>query len=237
MFAVKDYGEEIEAFNYLRSSIQDHTLEKQSRTGDLICLFKDLMDKDEMIMDVIVFTEFRYFLTATDEGNIYVWKYVQSGKVETSKRLIHTYTGHSKAVTSISPLDKYPHLFTSVSLDGTVRIWSLEAFLHLYTLEVPGTLIYAKILSRSDVIVSQTAELVQVHRLRMILENYMSTESRVKQIMPGYKSLTDQDAGHVTFTASLCDDNSAFIRDIDASLGDPKTTLYPPPSAQEIVKI
>ena len=55
--------------------------------------------------------------------------------------------------------------------------------------------------------------------------------------MPGYKSLTDQDAGHVTFTASLCDDNSAFIRDIDASQGDPKTTLYPPPSAQEIVKI
>ena len=61
-----------------------------------------------------------------------------------------------------------------------MRIWSLEAFLHLYTLEVPGTLIYAKILNRSDVIVSQTAELVQVHRLRMILENYMSTESRVK---------------------------------------------------------
>ena len=25
------------------------------------------MDKDEMIMDVIVFTEFRYFLTATDD--------------------------------------------------------------------------------------------------------------------------------------------------------------------------
>ena len=138
------------------------------------------MDKDELIMDVIVFTEFRYFLTATDGGNIYVWKYIQSGKVETSKRLIHTYTGHSKEITSISPLEKFPQLFTSVSLDGTVRIWSLEAFQHLYTLEVPGSLIFAKILNRSESIVSQTADIVQVHFLRMILENYMTTESRVR---------------------------------------------------------
>ena len=76
LFAIKNYVEEIETFNFLRSSIQDGSMEKQSRTGDLICLFKDLMDKDEMILDVIVFTEFRYFLTATDEGNIFVWKYV-----------------------------------------------------------------------------------------------------------------------------------------------------------------
>lgn len=71
----------------------------------------------------------------------------------------------------------------------------------------------------------------------MILENYMNTESRVRQIMPGFKSLADLDQGSVSFTASLCDDNSAFIRDIDANSTDPKTTLYPPPSAQEIMKI
>ena len=138
------------------------------------------MDKEEMIMDVIVFTEFRYFLTATDEGNIYVWKYVQSGKVETSKRLIHTYTGHNKKVTSIQPMEKYPQLFTSVSHDGTCRIWSLEAFLHLYTLEIPGSLIFSKILNRSECVVSQTSDRLTVNGLHMILENYMSTESRVK---------------------------------------------------------
>lgn len=32
---------------------------------------------DEKILDVLVFTEYRYFLTATSEGNIFVWKYSQ----------------------------------------------------------------------------------------------------------------------------------------------------------------
>ena len=59
--------------------------------GELISMMKDLIDSDEQIMDVLVFTEYRYFLTATDEGNIYVWKYIQNGKVENTKRLIHAF--------------------------------------------------------------------------------------------------------------------------------------------------
>ena len=78
---------------------------------------------------------------------------------------------------------------------------------------------------------------MQVHRLHLILENYMNTESRVTEITPGYKSLADMDAGRVGFTIALCKDNSAFIRDIDENAADPKTTLYPPPSAQLIQKI
>ena len=52
---------------------------------------EDLIDTDEQIMDVLVFTEYRYFLTATDEGNIYVWKFVQDGKPQSTKRLIHAF--------------------------------------------------------------------------------------------------------------------------------------------------
>jgi hypothetical protein len=44
---------------------------------------KDLTDPEEKILDLLVFTEFRYFLTSTNEGNIYVWKYVTKGRVET----------------------------------------------------------------------------------------------------------------------------------------------------------
>lgn len=43
--------------------------------GDAITKIKDLTDIEEKIIDVLVFLEFRYFLTATSEGNIYVWKY------------------------------------------------------------------------------------------------------------------------------------------------------------------
>ena len=68
----------------------------------------------------------------------------------------------------------------------------------------------------------------------MILQNYMNTESRVTEITPGYWNLNDMDHGKVGFTIALCKDNSAFIRDIDENSPDPKTTLYPPPSAQLI---
>ena len=55
---------------------------------------KDLLDTEEMILDVQVFVDFRYFLTSTDQGNIFVWKYVNTKKVETQKRLIHSFAGH-----------------------------------------------------------------------------------------------------------------------------------------------
>lgn len=52
-------------------------------------------------MDVLVFTDYRYFITSTSLGNIYIWKYVTTGKVETQRRLIHNLTGHFKKVSSI----------------------------------------------------------------------------------------------------------------------------------------
>ena len=59
--------------------------------GELINKMQDLIDSEEQIWDVLVFTEYRYFLTATDAGNVYVWKYIQDKKVENSKRLIHAF--------------------------------------------------------------------------------------------------------------------------------------------------
>ena len=70
-------------------------------SGKLVSQHKDLTDPDEKILDILVFTDYRYFLTATSEGNIFVWKYVTKGRVETARRLIHTFEGHFKAVTSI----------------------------------------------------------------------------------------------------------------------------------------
>jgi WD40 repeat protein len=83
---------------------EDHqyvSINQLSSSGRLISQHKDLTDPDEKILDVLVFTDYRYFLTATSEGNIYVWKYVTKGKTETARRLIHTFEGHFKAVTSI----------------------------------------------------------------------------------------------------------------------------------------
>jgi len=65
----------------------------------------------------------------------------------------------------------------------------------------------------------------------------MSTESRIKQVMRGFRSLQDFEADRIAFTVSLCEDNSAFIKNIDFDPNQPKSTLYPPPSAELIKKI
>ena len=72
----------------------------------------------------------------------------------------------------------------------------------------------------------------------MILENYMNSESQVKEINPGYSTLNSKEQGQVGFTVSICQDNSAVIKDIsEHSASYEKTTLYPPPSAQTIKRI
>jgi WD40 repeat protein len=86
----------------------------------------NLTDGEEVILDVKLFIDFRYFLTSTNFGNILVWKYMPNGKVDSNRKLIHNFSGHmQKPVTSIMPFKKSTHLFLSVSTDCTARIWSI----------------------------------------------------------------------------------------------------------------
>jgi WD40 repeat protein len=94
----------------------------------VVSQYKDLTDEDEKILDVIVLCEYRYFITATSEGNIFVWKYVIDEKLQTTRRLIHTFAGHFKAVSCLQLLKGSPHLIVSVSVDSTARIWSIDTF-------------------------------------------------------------------------------------------------------------
>ena len=67
----------------------------------------------------------------------------------------------------------------SASLDGTARVWSLETFTHLYTIEIPSPITFCNLLSRCQIILSQGHGEVHVHQLHMIIENYMNSESQV----------------------------------------------------------
>jgi len=45
---------------------------------------------------------YQYFMTATNQGNISVWKYSKTGKLVYGRlNEIHVFKGHFKAVTSI----------------------------------------------------------------------------------------------------------------------------------------
>jgi len=42
----------------------------------------------------------------------------------------------------------------------------------------------------------------------------LKAESRVNLIMPGYKTPADYEASKINFTVSLCEDNSALIKNV-----------------------
>lgn len=85
------------SWNIMCVSMNDLT-----QNGKLLVQFESLTTKDEKVLDVLVFLKLRYFLTSTSEGNIHIFKYLQTGKIETTQRLVHTFMGHHKSVTSIS---------------------------------------------------------------------------------------------------------------------------------------
>ena len=72
----------------------------------------------------------------------------------------------------------------------------------------------------------------------MIVENYMNAESSVLQLTPNYHTIADKEVNKIGFIISVCQDNSAVIKDVNETVATyDKTTLYPPPSAQTIKKI
>lgn len=69
----------------------------------------------------------------------------------------------------------------------------------------------------------------------MSLENYTPTSATVFGLQTACTSFRDLVEGNPKFSVCLCDDNSAFLKDL--SNPNQKTTLYPPPSAQVITKV
>ena len=116
-----------------------------SSAGELLCLYKDLSDKDEKILDILLYSQLKFFVVATTEGSIYVFNYAPNGQVEANRMLIHTFTDHYKSVPSLAKIERYPNLLISASYDQSIRIWSLTTLSLQYTLEIPSNLTYLRI--------------------------------------------------------------------------------------------
>lgn len=113
--------------------------------AELVGKYTSLTSKEDYITDLIISEEFKYFITSTLFGQIYVWKlnvrstFVSSDTNDESnkyknirtKKLIHSYTGHTKKVTSLANHTNKT-MFISASLDNTIRIWCLDKFIELY---------------------------------------------------------------------------------------------------------
>eukprot|EP00347_Sterkiella_histriomuscorum_P010595 403375671 len=99
-------------------------------TGKIQFKFKSLTTYEDYITDLILSDEFRYFITSTYFGHIFVWKLINH------RKLIHSFGGHTKTVTSLSNHPTQPTLFISASNDNTIRIWCLDKFQELYCFEL-----------------------------------------------------------------------------------------------------
>lgn len=140
--------DELEGMIFIWS--QETTYFNMLEDGSKIAKYQNLSSYEDYITDLIISEEFKYFITSTMFGQIYVWKLnvvsrlpnqdgkygdevdIKLGKNFKSKsKLIHSYTGHSKKVTSLM---NHPTntIFISAGLDNTVRIWCLDKFTELY---------------------------------------------------------------------------------------------------------
>ena len=200
-----------------------------SKAGKLIFCLKDLTSPETAITDVLINLDYRYFHTGTSTGQILVWKY------DTSKKQIHSFQGHFKAVTCLMPVKTEPDLLLSAALDSTVRIWSLDKFQQLYMLHLPTEgLSYIRLYQDGARVLMAEGSRVTTNAVHLILKNYLAVDAEIEEVQPGFETLEAYRNNQVGFTVSVCNDNSAFIQRVGEQH---KCTLYPPPSAQKIATV
>ena len=102
-----------------------------------------------------------------------VWKF------DKTKSPIHCFNNHFKRVTCLLPLKE--DLFLSASLDGTLRVWSLNKFQQLYCLNIsegqenPQTFVRMYDSGRKVLMADGTN--VVVNQMHLILENYLVNDA------------------------------------------------------------
>lgn len=69
-----------------------------------------------------------------------------SKNLKTKRKLIHSYSGHTKKVTSLAKHSNTT-MFISASLDNTVRIWCLDQLIELYCFNLEAGITNIKLLS------------------------------------------------------------------------------------------
>ena len=153
-------------------------------TGRLIYKYKRLTSYENYITDLIISDVYKYFITSTLKGSIFVWKLTEDWK------LIHSYKGHARTVTSlVNHPDK--NLFISSSLDNTIRIWCLDKFVEIYSFRLISGLINIWLLSDSTFSLFYE-DWVEIGELRHLAKQFTHSNSITKRIGILCKSKEDK---------------------------------------------
>ena len=105
---------------------------QENTSNPAIC--EELTTLEDYITDMIIYSEMAYFVFSTFYGNINVYKWMDFK--QSKKQFMHTFTSHSRAITSMRMKSFDSATFISTSLDGSIRIWDLDKLIELYCFEI-----------------------------------------------------------------------------------------------------
>jgi len=146
--------------------------------------------------------------------------------------LIHSYTGHSKKVTSLMN-HSVNTIFISASLDNTVRIWCLDKFTELYWFHLVAGITDIKLLN-DKLFAWFYYDKVKICKLQHLAHSFCNPNSKVKKIDKWFDSLASKEQNKPMAVYVLWDDNSTLIYKPD---GKQISIIYPPPTAKELLAV
>ncbi|CDW84829.1 UNKNOWN [Stylonychia lemnae] len=194
-----------------------------------------MSDTNQNITDVLVSKEYKYFVTATSLGQMMVWKH------QKVKKMIHLYTGHFR---DIGALAKHPSgdesMFLSVSLDGSVKIWSLDKFQMLYEFGFPYKATMCRFaLSSKKVFIVQGSKILMNDLFLNAVPFTLPSEVEIKYIKASHRYIPIYEGSDQKmiqqFQLVMCEDNTVFVQDIETQRI--QSTIFPPPTAQQTIAI
>lgn len=138
------------------------------------CVIAVLENIHEAPINVVCWYERnQFYITGCSRGEIKCWtsNYTKSrnsggtsisvgtggGSTQKTFALLHTFKGHSRAVTSLF-LHPVSGLAVSAGLDGYVKVFNLEALNELYSINVGAGVIHAKLIQLGSAVPSQFAK-------------------------------------------------------------------------------
>ncbi|CAD8043369.1 unnamed protein product [Paramecium primaurelia] len=190
----------------------------QTITFQLVQKYHDLTKHENLITQVLHFIEFRYFVTGFETGQLKLWKI--NTAVKQSELLVHSYEGHSKQIESLVR-SKNEKMFWSQGQDFSIKLWDIQQFTNIYTVNIIGIYSNLQLLTRSRFLLRNDYEMY-IGYLNNNLKIYRTINSK---IVSYYKH----------------DDSILLALDNTPGLSVKENCepiiLYPPPKSMEVRQI
>ena len=196
--------------------------------GKLIFKYKNLTKYEDHITDVLLNMKYKYFITSTQQGNLFVWKY------QKEKELVHQFDGHLKAVTSLQNVKGQSSAFISASIDNSIRIHSLDNFQELYCFKLTAGVTHVKLIDHQRFACVYNHGTVRLGELQNRARLFHQSQNEVVKIMKCFRSEDEKYANHADLVMIQYKDNSINIQTSDLEESKLISIIYPPPTAKDI---